>query len=580
MERKSISEFIKSRFGMFIHWGIYSIPGGRWNGEEMDYIGEWVQSRFRIPQKEYQALAEQFNPVRFNAEEWVLLAKNAGMKYIVFTSKHHDGFAMYHSRVSRYNIVEATPFGRDVLRELAIACRKHEIKLGIYYSHCLDWSESDGADPGPDFPTNFGMSWGNNWDFPNWQSKDFSRYFENKVKKQIEELLTEYGPIFLLWFDCPMVMTEEQGQELQQLILRLQPTCLINGRIGYEIGDFGCLSDNQQPTGKTEFPLESPNTMNNTWGFKWDDHNWSNAKEIVRNLAAFNEKNVNYLLNIGPRPDGKFPEPAIDALREVAAWHKEEQVVIQNTCPNPFPQGFHWGWCTVDGNTLQFFIRDRKHRLTISGLRNRISNCSIPFSQHGEQIELTLPENEDSLLKVVKVEFQDKLDIDQRLMPQDGVLELIPATGTIYHGRSSSHENICLVGAAAEVLKEDAVCFIDKGGALAQWHHIGDGIGWQVYFPKGGQYEVLIITENRCHSQPWLGDRTVEICFNDRILTTELTASENTGGSFYKNAVSYIGVWEIFSGEAGLISLKTQEIIDENCINMNLIACKFQKKET
>lgn len=578
MENKNISAFRDARFGMFIHFGLYSILGGRWHGQRMDYIGEWIQSQFRIPNDEYARLAEQFNPHCFNADEWVKYAKDAGMAYIVFTAKHHDGFAMYHSRVSRYNIVDTTPFGRDVLRELAYACRRHDIKLGIYYSHCLDWHEHDGADPGAAAGKNFGMSWGNDWDFPDYQRKDFSRYFEQKTKPQIKELLSEYGPVFLIWFDCPLQITPEQGLELRSMVKTLQPDCLINSRIGHNLGDFGSLSDNQHPAGQTTFPLESPNTLNHTWGFKKDDHAWLSATQVVSDLAALSDKNVNYLLNVGPRPDGRLPEASVDILQETAEWRRTENVVIQNTRPNPFPQSFPWGWCTVNGNSLQFFVRDWSRTLTINGLRNKIRSCTVPFLQQGESVKISLPEYCDSLLPVIKVEFEGELDIDQRLIPQNGVIELMPSKSLIHHGTMESRIGVPpALGAAAEILEEGDKCLIDSSGALTQWHHAGDGASWQIYVPEGGKYEIAAITENRRHSAPWVGGRTVEVKFSAQTLKAELKADENINSDYYCSAVSKFGSFNVLPGESGTITFKTLGITNREAINMNLLAVRFQR---
>ena len=210
--------FPEARFGMFIHWGLYSIPGGIWQGREMEYIGEWLQSRFRIPNREYETLASRFNPERFDADAWCRTARDAGMRYLVFSAKHHDGFAMFHSRVDSYNVVDATPFGRDPLQELAASCRKFGLKLGIYYSQDLDWHHPDGGDPGPDAPKNHGMSWGNDWDFPEYPVKNFRRYLDGKVIPQLKELLTGYGEISIFWFDCPLTISRSESEEIVALI--------------------------------------------------------------------------------------------------------------------------------------------------------------------------------------------------------------------------------------------------------------------------------------------------------------------------------------------------------------------------
>src|SRR5215204_5781767 len=216
--------FREARFGMFIHWGLYSVPAGEWKGKLVPGLGEWIMNRAKIPVTEYEQLTNQFNPVKFNGEEIVRLAKNAGMKYIVITSKHHDGFAMYQSKVSKYNIFDATPFKRDPLKELADAARKAGIRLGFYYSQTQDWHEPDAI--------------GNDWDFKNESTKNFQKYLDEKVKPQVTELLTNYGPIGLIWFDTPRNISKEQSRELVDLVHKLQPDCLVSGRVGNGLGDY------------------------------------------------------------------------------------------------------------------------------------------------------------------------------------------------------------------------------------------------------------------------------------------------------------------------------------------------------
>lgn len=325
MDNMEMKWFSNARLGMFIHWGLYSIPAGRWNGEIMPTIGEWIQSYFRIPNDEYGRLTAQFNPTKFDADEWVGKAKNAGCKYLVFTAKHHDGFAMYHTEYDSYNVVEATPFGRDPLKELVESCRRNDIVPCVYYSQALDWREPDGADPGPDFPPNdHDMPWGNNWDFTDYEGKNFSRYFEGKVLYQVEELLTRYGDIGLLWFDCPRVISSEQSKALKELVKRLQPHCIVNSRIGNGYGDYVSLGDNEAAKEKSISVVESPVTMNNTWAYKIDDHNWKWSGDIIKKLTSGTQKNSNLLLNVGPKPDGSFTPETDNILEAIGHWMRTE----------------------------------------------------------------------------------------------------------------------------------------------------------------------------------------------------------------------------------------------------------------
>lgn len=311
--------FKQAKFGMMIHWGLYSLPAGEWRGKRMVDIGEWAQAYFRIPNAEYHQLAGIFNPILYNAEEWVKLAKDAGMQYMVFTSKHHEGFAMYHSKVSKFNIVDATPFGRDVLAELAEACYKHDMKLGLYYSQDIDWSEPNGGGYKNGKTWCGGKAyWTNNWDFPDDEHKNYTQCFEDKIKPQVKEILTNYGDLCLIWFDTPGTISPEQSEELFQLVKHYQPDCLVNSRIGNGRGDYGSAGDNEIPEDdKGEKLFETPATLNDTWGYKSFDNNWKDAGTVKQIKNHLNERGINYLLNVGPDYLGRIPGPAIDILREV-----------------------------------------------------------------------------------------------------------------------------------------------------------------------------------------------------------------------------------------------------------------------
>ncbi len=308
--------FKEAGFGMMIHWGLYSVLGGEWRGKRMEYIGEWAMSKFEIPNAEYEKLAKVFNPIYFDAEEWVGLAKRAGMKYIVITSKHHDGFALYHSKADAYNIVDATPFGRDVIRELADACAKNDIKLGLYYSQNIDWHEPHGGGYGKEFyHTNFGMSWDNDWDYPDREKKDYRICYEKKIKPQIKEILTEYGDLCLIWFDTPMGLPEDCSRELVDMVKKYQPNCLVNSRIGNEMGDYISLGDNELPETYTDALIEAPITLNHTWGYKSFDNDWKSTEKVKEILNKCRNCGANLLLNIGPDHLGRLPSPAIDVLK-------------------------------------------------------------------------------------------------------------------------------------------------------------------------------------------------------------------------------------------------------------------------
>ena len=322
--------FKKAGYGMMAHWGLYSLLGGEYRGRRVENYAEWIQSYMPIPNEEYGQLAKCFNPVYFDADEWIRLAKDSGMQYFVFTSKHHDGFAMFHSKADKFNVVDATPFGRDVVAELGEACYKYGLKFGLYYSQELDWKHPHGG--GYDqFEPCSGVSWDNSWDYPDRSKKVFSICFEEKIKPQVTEILTKYGDLCLIWFDVPHTITPAQSLELNQLVKRYQPDCLINSRIGNGAYDYVSLGDNEYPTEFRPDESTDPNslhgfkpspyglyetagTLNSSWGFKYYDQNWITPDEIRERRSRLNGMGVNYLLNVGPDALGRIPSFSAEAL--------------------------------------------------------------------------------------------------------------------------------------------------------------------------------------------------------------------------------------------------------------------------
>ena len=321
--------FKNAGYGMMAHWGLYSLLGGEWKGRRVRDYAEWIQSWLAIPNAEYSELTKVFNPIYFNADEWIRLARDSGMKYFVFTSKHHDGFAMFKS-ADPFNIVDATPFGRDVTAELAEACYKYGLKFGLYYSQELDWHHPHGGGY-----TNLsgcsGSSWDNNWNFPDRADKDFSICFEEKIKPQVKEILTGYGDLCLIWFDVPHTITKEQSLELNHLVKEYQPRCLINSRIGNGAYDYVSLGDNEYPTEFRVSENSDPNsidgikyspyglyetagTLNSSWGYKYYDQNWITSEKIIERRERLNSMGINYLLNVGPDGLGRIPSFSVEAL--------------------------------------------------------------------------------------------------------------------------------------------------------------------------------------------------------------------------------------------------------------------------
>lgn len=325
-DSKCIEWFQNAKFGLFLHWGLYSQTAGLWKGHPSKG-GEHFMLYERIPLKEYAKIAQDFNPTEYNAAEWVKAAKYAGMKYIIITSKHHDGFSMYDSKVSDYNIVKCTPYGKDPMIDLIKECRKEGLKFGFYYSLGRDWEN-------PNVPTNWPTKGGrsNTWDYPDEDAKCLSLYIEEKVKPQLKELLTNYGKIDFIWFDTPELVTKEQSAEIRKLIYSLQPQCLVNQRIGNKMGDYEITEQKLSNKINTK-PWEACITMGKNWGYNRFDTVYKAPDMIIRHLCDIVSKGGNLLLNVGPTGKGTFPNLTKPGFEMLHNWLKKNGEAIYGTRP-------------------------------------------------------------------------------------------------------------------------------------------------------------------------------------------------------------------------------------------------------
>ncbi len=425
-KEKRLEWFREAKYGLFIHWGLYAIPAGVWKGKPSLGLGEWIMNRAQIPVREYEQLAAQFNPVEFNADAWVQLAQDAGMKYIVITSKHHDGFAMFKSKASAYNVVDATPFKRDVLKELADACAKRRMRLGFYYSQSQDWHEPGGA--------------GNTWDFGPDQGPDqkelkpYDEYLHGKAEPQVRELLTGYGPVALIWFDTPRMMTPERGQRFANIVRTLQPATLIDGRLGTE-GDYRSTGDNVIPENASGEAWETPATINHTWGFRTDDTDWKAPGSILFKLIDIVSKGGNYLLNVGPTARGVIPQASQDNLRTVGRWLKVNGEAVYGAGVSPFGEEYgepssrgakdvrgnplflpqtDWRVTSKPGRLYFTFFNEPRAPFEIPAIKNRITRAyqladasPIDLKTDGGRTSFTVPRPMlDPMATVVVVEFE------------------------------------------------------------------------------------------------------------------------------------------------------------------------------
>ncbi len=336
----NIKQFKEAKYGLMIHFGLYSLLGGYYNNNRGPNYAEWIQCHQQISVKEMRKLAKIFNPIYFDADEICLFAKNCGMKYIVVTTKHHEGFALFKSKVDNFNVCDATPFKRDIIKELADACKKYGLKLGFYYSQCIDWNEIDGGGYTVDPYGSAGVSWDNSWDFPDKCKKDFSRVFHSKILPQIKEIMTNYGEIFLAWFDMPLDSTPEQSKIIYDTVKSLQPNCLINSRLGNGVFDYVTLGDNEIPN---EIPSNFSTDYNDIWGFKKSPYGlyesacslncswgysaiaekWRTPENVANTRLKLEKLGVNFLINIGPDWLGRIPIQAREILEKASKIYEE-----------------------------------------------------------------------------------------------------------------------------------------------------------------------------------------------------------------------------------------------------------------
>ena len=392
---------------MFIHWGLYSVPAGAYNDKEIPGSGEWIMSQAKIPVAEYAQYAERFNPVGFDSDHWVRTAQAAGMKYIVITAKHHDGFAMFHTKVDGYNITDATPFGRDPLAELAEACQAAGIKLGIYYSQCQDWHH-----PGGD-------AWDGHWDKA--QDGDFDAYLKNVALPQVRELMTNYGSVAVFWFDTPTrLMTPRRAAEFLPL-LDLQPQIIVNDRLGGGFrGDTQTPEQHIPPRGYPGEDWETCMSINDTWGYKSNDTNFKSTATLIRSLVDVASKGGNYLLNVGPTGEGIIPQPEVDRLTAIGDWLKVNGDSIYGAGPTAFGDeagqfdtkktdehghpiwAAKWDWrCTTKPGKLfihlfkwparVFMLKGVAGSVTKAYLLADEQQSSRLFQQNGNQVWVKLP---------------------------------------------------------------------------------------------------------------------------------------------------------------------------------------------
>ena len=407
-----VALFRDGNYGMFIHWGIYSHLGGQWKGQTFYGIGEWIKRQMKISEPDYMAEAKNFNPTAFDAREIVRVAKAAGMKWIIITSKHHDGFAMFKS-AHPFNIVDASPFARDPMKELATATREAGLGFGFYYSHNQDWTAS-GGNNGPK------------------QNADgtpasFDQYFLEKCYPQVKEICTQYGPLNFVWFDTPDTMPKVYAEKLAALVRETQPGALLCSRVGYGLGDY--LSKGDMEVAPRNLPglWETCDTTNDSWAYAWYDQNWKDQKEILHRLISTVGRGGTYLLNVGPDGSGRIPAQATKFLLQAGTWIQRYPQVVYAAGPSPWDHAQPWGDVTTSGNTLNLVVFDwpAQGRLMLPGLQTEIAAAGVvsdgkllpvTWKKRGTWTELQLPPiPPDHPASVIAVKLRAAPQVDQTL---------------------------------------------------------------------------------------------------------------------------------------------------------------------
>jgi alpha-L-fucosidase len=471
--------FHEARFGIFIHWGVYAVPAGEYQGRPVGWIGEWIMHSAEIPVADYRAFARAFTASAFDAHAWADLFHDTGARYVIITAKHHEGFSLYDSPTSEWNSVKSAPAGRDLLAPLAQAVRAHGLKFGLYYSQAQDWVHRGGAYYNRDQA----------WDPA--QAGDFDAYLRDIALPQTRELIARYSPD-ILWWDTPVNMTRERARPFAEL-LAANPAILTNDRLGGDYpGDTKTPEQHIPPRGYPGEMFEVCMTMNETWGFKKTDHDWKSSRAIIRNLSDIASKGGNFLLNIGPDAAGRIPEPSIKILKDLGLWMRINSDAIYATAASPFPRRLPWGRVTQktypDGSTTLFlhiweWPTDGRLLLptlliTPTAARMLASGAAVSFAQTGEGVVLSLPGHAlDPDVTVVRVELPSAPVVTQTPWSAPGA----DGAFTLHAFDADTHGSLA-GNITVEGRGPDAV--------LARWHSHEFRVEYVLKCPAAGRWRV------------------------------------------------------------------------------------------
>lgn len=532
-----------AKYGMFIHWGLYSILGGEYQGKTTPRIAEWIQNTLRIPLKDYQKLVKEFNPQNFDPKVWVSLAKAAGMKYLVITAKHHDGFALFDSKVSDYDVM-STPYHKDIIKQLKDECHKQGIRFGVYYSHTIDWEH-------PQAYIGSSRRLLDRMNLVDYDPRQMNRsiYLKEKAFPQLRELLSNYGQIDVIWYDMGEGLTNNEVREFVKISRELQPNVIISSRLGENpriedlhrdmLFDYYTPSDNYYTGDTLKMSWEMAGTTNGSWGYRKDDKSWRSADFIVQSLISSISRGGNYLLNVGPDPSGHIPDEAAEQLRLAGEWIAKNKEAIYGTKGSPFPWNYDWGYVTQKpGKLFLHVISEKRSKIFVPGMRSKVKNAyilenhtPIKYKQEGEIVNIQLPEeSSDKIGYVVALELNDmQADVDHKITQyKDNDIRLDRISG--------------------------------------DYNHPARLISWDFYVQDPGTYQIeLISNEKGAHEKPvWDGsDQIGSIQIGGKIIPVELKRDEertNPTLFFYKSITSKVGKIDFEKAGTYTLHLKGFEI--------------------
>ncbi|CAK4869271.1 unnamed protein product [Aphanomyces euteiches] len=556
----------EARFGLFIHWGLYSLLAR----------GEWVMYQEQIPLKEYEKLAARFNPVQFNAQAWVRMAKNAGMKYIVITAKHHEGFSMFRTRVSDYNIVQATPFGRDPMLELADACKEAGIRLCFYYSHVREWRHPHAQSLEVGERGKIG-NYGNFWDHRDEASKNLQRYIDEFDKPQLQELLTQYGPIGAIWFDTPSLIRPDQALELVEWVRQFQPDCIISGRVGGNgIADFESMGDCEVPSSaKAGFDWETAMTIcGEAWGYNnATDNIYRSPKELIHQLVDVAGLGGNYLLNVGPTGEGLIPEEAQERLEAIGHWMLLNRESVHGTSASPFPKKPSWGNVTCKKNTLYLHLFKWLNELTLTGLHNPIISCKL---LEDPERRIVWEQSLDAALGYPKLKLVIEGDAPN-LVDSVVIIELegSPLVDNVLIQEEADYMELLAAQATLHKTAPDSQLEITHQGVVRDWIHTEDWVSWQCLLTTPGVYAIELIVKTGFYPQ-WDYGHVLELSIGDQVCTGVFSDNGQPSGHYQELAIS-MGSVQIKTAHHYELTLKALELVRKQGQGLTLTAIRFKK---